>query len=492
MKGDIKDSVKKVMIVFLFFLVALISYIAYFQVFKAPKIAEMPGNQRAWARKNQVLRGEILDSSGKVIAKSIREKNNSQKREYEYGALYAHPIGYISSIYGESGLEASYDKELTTSDNASVRFKKFLSKPSLENLKDAFFTRNSKNKVGNTVVTTLDTKLQKTASEALGDNKGAVVALDPKTGAVLAMVSKPSFNPNNLSEEMQKANKGTAANSPLINRAINGLYPPGSTFKIVTTTSALQNISGIQSRIFNDNGSLTFGDGSSLSNVKGIGNGTIDLRSAFIASSNVVFGTLGMELGNQKLMKTAEKFGFNKDVPANGFNITKSSFPEETNPGQLARCGIGQSSILATPMQMALVASAVANDGVIMEPNLVDKILDQEGNTVETIKTKEFSKVMDKSDAETIKGYMKGLVAKNIDSGTWSYLAGTDAAAKTGTADYNNSDGSPATPHSWFVSFAPADNPKIVVAVIVENGGYGAIKAARVGGSVINAKLGNN
>lgn len=489
MKGDIKDSVKKVMIVFLFCLVALISYIAYFQVFKAPKIAEMPGNQRAWAKKNEVLRGEILDSNGKVIAKSVRGKNNVQNREYEFGPLYAHPIGYVSSVYGESGLEAAYDKQLTTSNNASVGFKKLLSDPSMENLKNAFFTREDKEKVGNTVVTTIDTNLQKIAYDALGDNRGAVVALDPKTGAVLAMASKPSFNPNNLKAEMDKANAGKAENSPLINRATGGLYPPGSTFKIVTATSALENIPGIQNKIFNDTGSIQFKDGRTMSNAEGASYGNIDLRKAFIVSSNVVFGTLGMDLGNEKLMKTAEAFGFNKNVPANGFTINQSTFPKVIDPGQLAQTGIGQSSILATPMQMALVTCAVANKGVIMQPDLVSKVLDQDGNVVETIKPKEFNKAMSESDANTIKGYMQGLVDKNIKNGAWGYLKGTNAAAKTGTADHNDANGNPLTPHSWFVSFAPADDPQIAIAVIVENGGYGAGKAADVAGKVINAKL---
>lgn len=489
MKGDIKDSVKKVMIVFLFCLVALISYIAYFQVFKAPKIAEMSGNQRAWAKKNEVLRGEILDSSGKVIAKSVRGKNNVQNREYEMNSLYAHPIGYVSNVYGESGLEAAYDKQLTTSNNASVGFKKLLSDPSIENLKNAFFTREDKPKVGNTVVTTLDTNLQKIAYDALGDNRGAVVALDPKTGAVLAMASKPSFNPNNLKAEMDKANAGKAENSPLINRATVGKYAPGSTFKIVTTTSALENIPGIQNKTFNDTGSIKFKDGRTMSNSEGASYGNIDLRKAFIVSSNVVFGTLGMDLGNEKLMKTSEAFGFNKNVPANGFTISQSTFPKEVDPGQLAQTGIGQSSILATPMQMALVTCAVANKGVIMQPDLVSKVLDQEGNVVETIKPKEFSKAMSESDANTIKGYMQGLVEKNIKNGVWSYLKGTNAAAKTGTADHNDANGNPLKPHSWFVSFAPADDPQIAIAVIVENGGYGAGKAADVAGKVINAKL---
>ncbi|WP_024614302.1 penicillin-binding transpeptidase domain-containing protein [Clostridium sp. Ade.TY] len=490
MKGDIKNSVTKVMIVFLFLLIALISYMAYFQVFKAPKIAEMPGNQRAWAKRNEVLRGDIKDRDGNIIAKSVREKNNTQDREYEYGALYAHPIGYVDSRFGISGLEDAYDKQLTTCSSSS--FTDLLHNFSIDNLKKAFEDRNNdKNKIGNTVFTTLDTKIQKIAYDALGDNRGAVVALNPKTGEVLASVSKPSFNPNKLASEMKKANSGDQLHSPLINRATGGLYPPGSTFKIITTTSALENIPGVTSKTFDDNGEIKFPDGRTMKNAGGASYGNIDLRKAFIVSSNVVYGTLAMQLGNDKLLKTAEGFGFNSQIPANGFNITPSKFPklESYQIGEIAQSGIGQSSILATPMQMALAASAVANNGVIMEPQLVKSVVNDKGKTVETMQSKEYRKAMTEDQATTIKGYMQGLVDNNVKSGKWSFFDGINAAGKTGTADHNNPNGTPAEPHSWFVGFAPANNPKILVAVIVEDGGFGAGKAATVAGKVMNGEL---
>ena len=490
MKGDIKNSVTKVMIVFLFLLIALISYMAYFQVFKAPKISEMPGNQRSWAKRNEVLRGEIKDRDGNVIAKSVREKNNTQKREYEYGALYSHPIGYVDSRFGISGLENSYDKQLTTCTSSS--FNELLHNFSIDNLKKAFENRNNdKNKIGNTVITTLDTNLQKIAYNALGNNRGAVVALNPKTGEVIASVSKPSFNPNNLEAEMKKANSGDKLNSPLINRVTAGKYPPGSTFKIITTASALENIPDVTGKTFNDSGEIKFQDGKNLANAGGASYGNIDLRKAFIVSSNVVYGTLAMQLGNDKLLKTAENFGFNSQIPANGFTISPSEFPklESYQIGDIARSGIGQASILATPIQMALATSAVANNGVIMEPQLVKSVVDDKGKTVETMKSKEYRKAMTEGQATIIKGYMQGLVQKNVKSGKWSFFDGINAAGKTGTADHNNADGSPATPHSWFVGFAPANDPKIVVAVIVEEGGFGAGKAATVAGKVMNSEL---
>ncbi|MEG2109889.1 MAG: penicillin-binding transpeptidase domain-containing protein [Clostridium sp.] len=490
MKDDIKNSVKKVMIVFLFCLIALITYIAYFQVFKAPEIAAKPGNQRSWAARNKVLRGTIYDINNDVLAKSVREKNNTQKRVYPEGAVYAPPLGFVDSRFGLTGLEAAYDKELTTTSNMTASFKKLMDDPSIDNLKSAFFDRKEdKDKIGNGVVTTLDNKLQKVAYDALGDNKGAVVAMDPKTGNVLAMVSKPTYNPNDLAAEMKKANEGNGGDSRFLNKAIQGQYPPGSVFKVVTTASALDNIPGVENKTFNDTGKLKFPGDKDLNNSTNEANGNIDLEKAFIVSSNVVYGTLGMDLGNSKLKKSAEQFGFNEQVPSNGFVIDKSTFPELTYSGDIARSAIGQSTVMATPMQMALVASAVANNGVIMQPNLVSKVIDKDGNTIEVQKPKEYQRAMSEDDAATIKSYMKALVDKNIKSGTWSYFAGTGAAGKTGTADHNLPNGSPATPHSWFISFAPANDPKIAVAVIVENGGYGAGKAATVAGKVINAAL---
>lgn len=487
--NDIKKNVRNVMIVFLFCLVSLISYIAYFQAFKAPGIAEKSGNQRLWIERNKVLRGTIYDRDGKPLTKTSKESATTQKREYIYGNLYAHPLGYVNSRYGITGLEEAYDKELTTYNEVTTGIKALLKDFSVEGFKKAFADRDeTEKKVGNGVVTTLDTSLQKVAYNSLGSARGAVVAMNPKTGEILAMVSKPSYNPNDLGKELEKANKGTAENSPLINRAINGLYPPGSTFKIITTASALDNIPGVKSEIFHDTGVIKFPDGKNLNNAGNEVNGNINLNQAFVKSSNFVYGNLAMKLGDD-LKDTAEDFGFNQKVPSNGFTITPSRYPkDEQGMGNLARSGIGQSSILATPMQMALVTSAVANDGVIMEPRLVSKVVNAKGDTVKVIKSDEYKKVMSESDAETIKGYMRDLV-KGREYSRWSYFKGLDVAGKTGTADHNNPDGSPAKPHSWFVGMAPANDPEIVVAVIAENSGYGAGKAASVAGDVINAAL---
>ena len=483
---DYKSSVKKVMVVFLCLFVALISYIAYFQTFKAAKIADDEGNKRKWAQRNEILRGTIYDRDMNALTEGEKTGVLTQSRTYPYNDLYVHAVGYINQTYGLSGLEETYDDELTSYSKVSSSFRTFFKDFDLQKLKESFIDRDKEErKQGNSVVTTLDTTIQQAAYDALGDNVGAVVALNPKTGEVLAMVSKPTYNPNDLKSAFDAANNGSDTEGAFINRAISGLYPPGSTFKTITTASSLINLPGIQYETFNDTGALVIGD-YTLKNANGAVNGSISLKQAFALSSNFVYGTLGLRLGNDNLKKTAEEFGFNSQIPADGFKIAKSKFPtlKSYEKGMIAQSGIGQSSIAATPMQMALVASTIANDGVMMEPRLVNKVIDLNGNIVKTINPKEYREVIDSSIASTIKDYMINLVNSN---GNMYYFNGYNVAGKTGTADHSEAAG--ARPHSWFIGFAPADNPQIAVAVIVENGGWGSQVAAPIAGSVIQAAL---
>lgn len=489
---DVSNNVKQVMVVYIFLFVALISYIAYFQVFTAPKMAEESANPRIAIIKNEVLRGTIYDRDGNALTTSSRVDSTTQSRTYTQGDLFAHALGYSSNIYGVKGLEATYDEELSTYSKLSNNFSSLLNDFSMDKLKTLFESRKEdEEKVGNGIVTTLDTNIQKVAYDALGNNKGAIVVLNPKTGEVLAMVSKPTYNPNNLAVEITQANKGTATNSPFINRVTAGMYPPGSTFKIVTTASALKNMSNATTRIFNDTGKIEFPDGRTLNNDSNAVNGSINLKTAFEKSSNFVYGTLAMELGNDKLKATAESFGFNNSIDGNGVVVENSIFPKlgASEVGNIAQSGIGQSSILATPMQMAVVASTIANNGKMMELSLVNQIVDKDKQIVKTIDPKQKSQVLDTKSAATITEYMKNLVDSKTSS-SWSTLQAINAAGKTGTADINDPvTGQPQKPHSWFIGFAPANDPQVAIAVIVENGGYGSEAAAPIAGTVLKAAL---
>ena len=509
--NELGKSVKNIMTIFLFLFVALISYIAYFQVFRAPEIAEDPSNPRLWIKRNEVLRGTIYDRDGNALTESERIDEYSQKRTYLGEDLYVHALGYISEEYGLTGLEEEYDSELSDYSMLGNNFRDFLDsikvKELFNNMKDDMastgkinFSENFKEfageikfkdilsdseKIGNGIVTTIDSKLQKVAYNALGDEKGAVVAINPKTGEILAMVSKPTYNPNDLKAAIDAANSGSADDTPLINRAIDGLYPPGSVFKTVTLTSALQNIPGVTSEQFNDVGKIEFADGTTLNNFAYQAHGIIDLQYAYRVSSNFVFGTLAMELGNENLKETAESFGFNSVVKGPGVTITASRFPtlDPSEKGNIAQSGIGQGAVLSTPMQMALVAATVGNDGVMMQPKLVNKIVDKQKNTVKVIEDKKLSTVMPKQNAEIIQTYMKYLIDNNIYR--WPAFEGTNAGGKTGTADYKLPDGTDAIPHGWFISVAPMDDPEIAVAVIVENGESGAGSAAIIASQVV-------
>lgn len=484
--NDLAKSIRNVMVIFLFCFIALISYIAYFQVFKGPDIANDSGNKRLWARRNEILRGTIYDKDGNPLTNSIRVDKFNQSREYVYGDLYVHALGYIDERFGITGLEEEYDNELSKYSSFSNGIRSLLKNL---DLKKAFENRDEE-KIGNGIVTTLDYNLQKVAYDAMGDLKGAVVALNPKTGEVLAMVSKPTYDPKNLEQTIEDANTGVDTESKLLNRTINGLYPPGSVFKTVTLAAALENDPSITGRTFNDTGKITFDDGTELNNYMKQAHGNLDLQMAYRVSSNVVFGTLSMEMGNEKLKEVSERFGFNSRVPGIGMSISESRFPslKDYELGNIAQSGIGQASVLSSPMQMAIVAATVANDGVLMEPKLVNKIVDKDGNTIKEIQNKTLqSDVISKEIANTIKDYMGYLVSNNIYR--WPAFEGTNAGGKTGTADYMLDDGSEGVPHGWFISAAPLDDPKIAVAVIVEQGENGAGSAADIASKVVRAAV---
>lgn len=486
---DLSNSIKKVLVVYMVLILALISYIAYFQLFKSSEIAAKPQNQRLWAKRNEVLRGTIYDRNKNPLTASSKNDLLTQNREYKGGQIYSQVLGYVNPKFGITGLESKYDEQLTNYHNVTLKaFVKSL------NVVEAFNNRNkTEDKVGNSIITTLDDKIQKAAFDAIGDNKGAVVVLNPKTGEVLAMVSKPSYDPNNLDQVMKQANAGKYEDSPLINRAVMGMYPPGSTFKIVTLAAAIDNLPGVTNRTFNDTGKIVFNSKESLSNLDGHVYGTLSLKQALAVSSNFVFGNLALELGNDKLKTMAEKFGFNNDIPTNGIGLEDSRFPtlKSNEKGSIAQSGIGQSSILATPMHMALVASTIANNGIMMEPQLVNEVINKDGDLVSKTSPKVARNVISQDTSNTIKSYMKYIVDERMprDPSWKTAFGGTGAAGKTGTADYQLPNGQDGVPHSWFVGFAPADNPQVAVAVIIEGGGAGGVKAAQAAGSIMKAAL---
>jgi penicillin-binding protein A len=472
--NDISTSIKKVLIVILIFFIGLTVYISYFEIFVGPQIVNSTYNKRLWVKRNEVLRGTIFDRNMKPLTKSEKVNATTQNRTYIDGPVFAHVLGYENIKYGITGLERKYDQELMSSD--------------IQDNILAFIKSGGKTqeKVGSNLKTTLDSNIQQKAYDLLGNNRGAVVVLNPKTGEILAMVSKPSFDPNNLEKDWNAIN--TNKDKPLINRATAGLYPPGSTFKTLTAISSIENIPGIMNRTFNDTGKITFNSSYSLSNFNGEVLGNIGFKQAYVLSSNVAFGTLGMDLGNTKLKATADKFYFNKDIPADGISVEASKFPtfNSYEKGNIAQSAIGQSSVLASPLQMAIVASTIANDGVMMKPYLVNQVVSNSGTVEKTIFPVSLGQIISNSTALTMKDFMKDVVVDG--TGRAANIQGIQVCGKTGTADHND-EGKNAPPHSWFIGFAPYNNPQVAIAVIVEDGGQGGIAAASIAAEVIRTAL---
>lgn len=472
--NDISGNIKKVLMVFLIFFIGIVSYITYFEIIVGPKIVNNAYNRRLWVKRNEVLRGTIYDRNGNALTKSNRIDQETQKREYTGGEIFAHVLGYVDIKYGITGLERKYDEQLMSTD--------------IEDSIKSLIKNKGKDqeKIGNSLKTTLDLNVQRKAYDLLGDNRGAVVALNPRTGEILAMVSKPSFNPNNLQEIWKSINENKQR--PLINRASAGLYPPGSTFKTITAISALENMPSVKNRTFDDNGSLYISNDYSLHNFAGEVLGNLTFQQAYTHSSNVVFGTLGLELGNDKLKATAEKFFFNKDIPADGIPVEPSKFPtlKKYEKGSIAQSAIGQSSDLASPLQMAMVTSTIANDGVMMKPHLVSDILTSKGQPVKSIEPESLGQIISADTAKTMKDFMRSVV--NEGTGVNASIEGVEVCGKTGTADHQD-EGKDAPPHSWFIGFAPYDNPQVAVAVIVEDGGQGGKAAASIASEVMRTAL---
>jgi peptidoglycan glycosyltransferase len=443
---------------------SLIGYLTYFTLFRSADVAAHPSNRRLWVQEENTLRGSIYDASGVVLAKTVTNEKNEQVRTYPYGSLYAHVIGYNSAIYGKSQLESAFN-DLLLGKNAF----------------STIINMGGLSEVGFDLTLTIDHDVQQAAANRLGKRNGAAVAINPRTGEILAMVSSPSFDPNDSALIQNWAKINDDENAPFLARATSGLYPPGSTFKIVTSSAILSE--KLDNMTFNDTGSTTI-DGKVFKNYKNKSMGKLDLARAFSLSSNVAFCEWGAALGGAKLYEKAAAFGFEKavslDIPA-----AKSRFPQkDMSATDSAAAAIGQWDILATPLQMAKVAGVIANDGVDMPNNLVKKATNSMGLIMYEAKKSAGTRVIPTEDAAKIKDMM----VQTVKSGTATSvsISGVTVAGKTGTAE-NEKQGKE---HAWFVGFAPAVNPQIAVAVIVEySGGTGSELAIPIAREMIMKAL---
>jgi peptidoglycan glycosyltransferase len=466
---------RNIKILFWFFSIlffGLVAYLTYFQIYERDKLITSSYsvyNRRLIEQEKKILRGSILDRNGTVLAKSVFV-DGSQKREYLDGPAFAQVIGYSRRIYqqGNAGIEKAYDKELlgmVGNDPMTILRKLVL----------------AKGQVGDNVYLTIDKTLQDLAYKEMEGKKGAVVALNPKTGEILAMVSSPSYDPNTLGENWEEIM--TSSEHVVLNRAAQGLYPPGSVFKIITTAAVLTYKPELYNKIFDCKGYIIV-DGNKINDFGGIAHGTEDFRQAFYRSCNSFFIQVGLDLGSENLQTMAYAFGLNKRVPLE-IDTAQNYFPPIEGKVALAESSIGQGKILVTPLTMALVASAVANDGVMMKPYLMRYVADPiSGAIIEKSTPSQYLNPISKKVADTIKQLMIGVVNNKEGTGKAAQISSITVVGKTGTAENPHGD-----PHAWFVGFAPAENPQIVVSVIVENGGEGGKVAAPIARDIIRAYL---
>ena len=438
------------------------------QVIAGPNISARAHNPRHAL--GAEFRGSILASDGRVLARTVRSK-----RQYPYGQSLAQTVGYISSRYGTSGIESAYDGVLRPPD--------VYGNPASQ-LVQIFNALRGANTVGRgaNVVTTLNLSIQNVLAQQLSAHaRGAGVVLDPRSGAILAMASVPSFDPNALDEVFPSISQDPQ--SPLLNRATDGLYPPGSTFKIVTAADALDSSVVTMDSTFYDPGYFTVGN-FTVHNSEEEATGTENLTGAFALSSNVDFAQIALQLGIDKWYQYANRWSLGQSLdfqlPAENDRIPERS---TVSKSILAQLGFGQADLLVTPLRMALVASTVANGGVEPRPYIVRQIATSMG--MRSTAPLQLAAPISAETARNVKNMMVAVVKRG--TGTPAALPDVTVAGKTGTA--TNPAGKP---HSWFVAFAPAEDPRVAVAIVVENGGYGADVAAPIARNVLRSALAGN
>lgn len=479
-----KAPVRRISVLVAMLFAALLISSTLIQFVQAPSISARADNRRTLLDNYSRERGSIIVGD-QPVARSVPSPDEQITflRTYPQGPLYAAVTGYFSYTYGAGGgLEGSEGELLSGSAD------------------ELFYRRvtdllTGRQQTGASVRLTINAKAQEAADKALGNQRGAVVALDPKTGAILAMVSHPQYDPNQLSQHDQAAvtRAWTTFNAdptrPMVNRAISGnLYPPGSVFKIVTASAALEGkVVDEQSQIpappVMDLPQTNVG----LPNYdrKPCGpNGATTLQHALEISCNTAFGYLGVQLGGDALRSQAAKFGFGQTlrIPT---RVEPSTVPAQLSPPQAAQSAIGQYDVRVTPLQVAMVSAAIANHGVVMRPYLVRDVLGSNLESLETHQVEQLSVAVSDATASTL----TRMLVSVVDNGTGrpARIDGIAVAGKTGTAQQGNGQ----APHAWFTSFAPANDPKVAVAVVVEDGGNAGSEAAGglLGGPVAKAVM---
>lgn len=444
----------------------LVGFTAYWSVFDAKALKEKEVNKRPLFEQQQIRRGRILAADGTVLAVS-RPKGHGANlryvRRYPEGSLYGHPIGYSFLLQGDSEFERFHNEELAGEES---EFGSILDE----------ITGGKRE--GNDIVTNLDPAAQRVAlSDLEAAGFGAVVAIEPSTGAIKAMVSNKPYDPNRVPYELEKLN-ANKLETPLLNRATQGLWPPGSTFKVVTAAAGLESGTITPETTINAPGTI-IDEGHVLANDYNQDWGAISLDTALTNSVNTWFGQLGQQVGQDALFEQMEKFGFNATPPidlpedevyqSGVYSEEEERFLDKNDPVDLARVAIGQERLEVTPLQDAMVAAAVANHGELMKPQIWNRVINPDGQVIKRMDPSKYSQAVTPKTAEELTTAMEGVVREG--TGTNAAIPGVQVAGKTGTAETPGNEscgGGAAENQAWFMGFAPADEPKIAIAVSVE------------------------
>ena len=463
---DSRKPIFNIIYIFLGLVVLMMGYFSYFLIIRSNEVINSTYNKRQEILAESVVRGDIMSADGEVLAKTVVDGEGNENREYPYGEIFAHVVGRFSK--GQTGIEVSENIRLLTSN--------------INSLEVMYSDLMGEKSLGDNVITTLDAELQQVAYEALGNYRGAIVVMEPSTGKILAMVSKPSYDPNDIDEMWDELVKDDATESPLYNRATQGLYPPGSTFKILTALEYMRENPDYTKYEYDCDGSITYED-MTIHCYHKEAHGEVNLPLSFAKSCNTSFSNIGKDLDMDSFYNLCEDFLFNSKLPVSMESNPSSYTMKKGVSGveEAMQTAIGQGKTRITPLQNAMITATVANDGIMMKPYVVDHIESAEGGMVKEYSPQTIANPMTAEEANYI-GDMMRLV---VTDGTGKKLKNLseEVAGKTGSADHG--DGEPA--HAWFIGYAPYENPEIVVSIIVENTGIGSEYAVPIAKKIFEA-----
>lgn len=464
---DGKKQIIHLTYIFVGLFIALIFYIAIFVFKDSGEVINNSYNKREEIFIQKIVRGSVLDRNNIPLAYTEVDSNGNEKRVYPYANMFAHAVGF--STNGKMGIENDSNYLMLKSDM-------FI----LDRIENDL--KGNKN-LGNSVVSTLDVDIQKAAYDALGNNKGAIICMNAKTGDILALVSKPDFNPNTI-EENWNSIQNDSSSSVLLNRVTQGLYPPGSTFKIITALEYLLENDGETEYHYDCQGAFSL-DGSTINCYHGISHGDVDFETSFAKSCNASFANIASTFNKKSFKDTCEDLLFNKDIPCPISNYKNSKVPikDDSSTDELLQTGIGQGQTQITPFHMCLITSAIANDGLLMNPKIIKAITTANDDVVRKYLDIPYKQLLTRENSAKLKALMREVVV----SGTATRIKDTSkymAYGKTGSAEYNSDK---SASHAWFTGYGESSDATIVVTVIIEAGGSGGEKAVPVAKKVLDA-----